>query len=117
MLELTFDNIKTLDYALADGIARQTAIIDQLKARPGVQQVGLTIRERQELLRSYDHLRKAVTAELKRGHRKCEMCGEPCADRFCHTKDCREAYYQKLEAAAELPVYRDRRPSPPRGAS
>jgi hypothetical protein len=118
MLELKLEDLaKSLDYALADATARQVAIIDQLKSRPDLRQVGPSIKEREELLRSYDALHTVVTTTLKGQHRRCEMCGEPCADRFCHTKDCREAYYRKLEVIAELPVLRDRRPSPPRGCS
>jgi hypothetical protein len=78
------EDFQVLDSALSDAVQRQSTILDRLKEKPNArQEVGLSIREREQLLRYYDRLRSVVSQTLKASARCCERCHQPSAARIC----------------------------------
>src|SRR5262245_16002358 len=112
-MEFTSKDLSILQFALADARDHQVHILDTLTTARTMSRFSEAIRERRQLLDDYHRLGERLKeATMENGHR-CEQCGKPSPARLCSNR-CYSAYYGRLEAAATLPIHRDRRAAPPR---
>jgi len=100
--------------ALSDASDHQVHILDTLTTKRA-SGFGEAIRERRQLLENYRGLTERLKEATVSSGRRCEQCGEPSSNRFCGV-ECSSAHYAQLEAAATLPIHRDRRAAPPRSS-